>query len=133
AAGAGGRRPRRARRATAQPVDMLLAELGELRRDHYLAVALPGVAGVVIIVIILGGVEVRQRLDAGDELAGVDTRGAHLGRHFPCRLGLGRVVREDGGAVLRAYVVPLTVHRGGVVDGEEHVEQVAVTDDAGVV
>src|SRR5690606_37186442 len=38
-------------------------------------------------------------------------------------------LEEDRGAVLRADVVALTVLGGGVVDGEEDPQQVAVADD----
>src|SRR5207247_692599 len=44
---------------------------------------------------------------------------------------LGAVV-EDRRAVLRARIGPLAVERGGVVEREEHLEQLAVGDDCGI-
>ena len=46
-----------------------------------------------------------------------------------CSFGRGG---EDGGAVLGADVVALAVEGGGIVDGEEDVQQVGVGDASGV-
>src|SRR3546814_18157337 len=41
-------------------------------------------------------------------------------------------MREDGGAILGADVVPLAIELGGVVSGEEDGEDVVIGDDIGI-
>src|SRR3546814_2825880 len=43
-----------------------------------------------------------------------------------------RRMREDGGAILGADVVPLAIELGGVVSGEEDGEDVVIGDDIGI-
>lgn len=59
--------------------------------------------------------------DLGDHRAA--PMGFGPGRGRQCGVALGLALTEDGGAVLGAHVVALTVEGGGVVNGEEDVEQ----------
>ena len=103
----------------------LLVQLIELGRDRDLAIRLIGVVGVVFLMVILGGVELGQGLQGGDD--GVSE---HLGlvqfldenRSF---LLLPLVGVENRRAILRAHVAALAIECGGVVGGKEDRHQVA--------
>jgi len=88
----------------------------------------------IILMIVLGGVEIFEGLDFGDDGAGVNLGNVELGE-----VGLGDaplfVARvEDGRAVLRASVRPLAISLRGIMgDGEENHQQPAVGDFGSVV
>ena len=115
-----------------EEVGELLAELGDLWRDGELAVALTRIAGVVVLMVILGGVEGLERQYLGDDgiipevLRLEVTDDFQRGGLLPGQCG------EDGGAVLGANVTALAVEGGGVVDGEEDVQEDSVGDMSGV-
>jgi hypothetical protein len=97
------------------------------------AVALCGVLLVVILVALLGAIEGIERFDLGHDIVVVGVAGIEFGDE---RLGLFLLVvavREDRRAVLRAHIRSLPVELGRVVNGEKHLEQVAVADLVGVV
>lgn len=96
-----------------------------------MAVAMMGVFGEVVLVILFGGVEVFEGLDPGDDLSLQPF--LHLGGHFLGDLSLFFVLVEDGGTVLTAEIGSLAVEGGGVVDGVEDLQQVPVADLAIVV
>src|SRR5215471_16032592 len=94
-----------------QPLQMLCAELGDLRCDDRAAVPLPRIAPEVILMVLLGGVERGERSHCGDD-RGVEHTVAldfrdHLARH-PLLL---RAVIVDRRAVLGADVGALTIER----------------------
>src|SRR5207245_212151 len=109
-----------------QLLEVELAELRHLGRDHQAAVPLVRIAAEAAAVVLLGGIELGERdelshdgvvpdlprLEFLDDLLG---RGALLGG-----------VIEDRRAVLRSRVRALPVEGSGVVQGEEHLEQLAV-------
>ncbi len=115
-----------------EQVGVLLAELGHLGGDDELAVALARVARKVLLVVILGGEEGLEGQHLGDDRVRPEA--------FICKFvddgigssGLFGQGGEDGGAVLRAHVVALAVEGGGVVDGEEDVQDIGVGDLRGV-
>src|ERR671920_149324 len=53
--------------ASLEPVEVLLAELGHLRRDDDLAVGLEAVVAEVVLVVILGDVELVERCHLGHD------------------------------------------------------------------
>src|SRR6478672_7871528 len=102
-----------------------------VRPDEVARVAV-GVLLEVVLVLGFGFPEGPRRGDLGDDLAGPDAGGVDvLDRVFGDRALL--VVRvEDRRPVAGADVVALAVHRRGIVDLEEELEQVAVGDPVGV-
>src|SRR5688572_6696256 len=65
----------RPRRSDRQALEVHLSQLRDLGRDHCLAVGLPRVSRVVVLMIRLGGIELRQRLDGRyDRLVPCSTR-----------------------------------------------------------
>ncbi len=111
---------------------VLLAELGHLGRDDELAVALARVAREVLLVVILGGEEGLEGQHLGDDRVRPE---AFIRKFVDDGIGGGGLFGqggEDGGAVLRAHVAALAVEGGGVVDGEEDVQDIGVGDLRGV-
>ncbi len=94
-----------------------------------------GVVGIfegVVLVVVFAGVEGFERGALGDDGAGEDFGGGELRDvGFGDALLVGGV-EEDGGAVGGAFVGALAVEGGGVVDGEEDAEKLAVGDAGGV-
>lgn len=105
-----------------------LAELRHLRPHDEGAVALVGVVGEVVLVVVLGRPVAFQLLQLRHHgrapLATLLQLAQQVLGHLPVR-GVGVV---DGAAVLRAHVVALAVGRGGIVGGEEDFEDLAHAD-----
>src|SRR4051812_3954536 len=104
----------------------LLAELRHFGGDHKRAVRLRRVVAEVLLVIILGRVERSGGPQFGDDRARPDLLGVELADGLLGGLALAVVMVEDDGAVLLTGVVALTVARGGVVDGEKDLQDLAV-------
>ena len=82
--------------------------------------------------VLLGGIERRERLELRHDRLIPQLLRLKLGDHALCRgLLLGTVI-EDRRAILRADVGALAVEGGRVVDREEDVEQVFERDDLGI-
>lgn len=108
---------------------VFFAELGYFGRYYKFAVDLVRVGGEVVLMVVFGGVEGTEGQKFGDDGGGPDLPGVEVGDDgLRLDLLVGSVV-EDGGTVLRADIGTLTVGGGGVVDGEEDVEQVRVADN----
>src|SRR3954466_713383 len=109
----------RSGRLLLEAVEMLLAELGHLGRDHQQAVGLEAVVPEILLVVLLGRVERLEWRHLGDDRARPDPIGVQPGDRLlgGCLL-VGRVI-EDSRTVLRARVRALPVQRRGIVDGEE--------------
>jgi hypothetical protein len=94
-----------------------------------------GVVGIfqgVILVVVFAGVEGLQGRDLGDDGVGEGVVGGELRDvGFGDALLVGGV-EEDGGTVGGSFVGALAVEGGGVVDGEEDAEELAVGDAGGV-
>ena len=87
----------------------------------------------IALVVLFGAPEGLRRLDFCDDALGLEAAfgGELLDLGAGLRLLLRRV-EEDGRAVLRAPVRALAVEGGGIVQGEEGVEQLLVADLGGV-
>jgi len=83
-------------------------------------------------VVVFGGVEGFEGDDFGDDGVGPQVLGFQVLDSFFGDGFLLLGVVEDGGAVLGADVVALAVEGGGVVDGEEDVQEDSVGDMSGV-
>ena len=99
--------------------------------DHDVGVV--GILEGVVLVVVFAGVEGFEGGDLGDDGVRKDFFGGELGD-----VGVGYALlvggaEEDGGAVGGALVGALAVEGGGVVDGEEDAEELAVGDARGVV
>src|SRR3546814_10511206 len=104
----------------AQPVGEALAQLRELGRDDREAIgAALSFAVPIGLVMILGGIPVRGRLDRGDDRGRPVRLVARDGRARG--ILLRGVQREDGAAVLGADVVPLPVALRRIVGREPDV------------
>ncbi len=97
-----------------------LTKLHDLGRDDVLTIGLEWIVEKVFLVIVLGNVKDRKGTHFRDNLPIPDFRRRDLRDRFHRDLSLGFVVREDGGPVLRAHIVPLTVQCRGIVDREEN-------------
>src|SRR5712692_1238471 len=69
-----------------EPGQVLLAELGHLRRDDHPAVALVGISPEVLLMIVLGRIKGFGRDDLGHDRIVVDLSRVELGNHFICDL-----------------------------------------------
>lgn len=113
-------------------VGELGAEFDDFGGDDEEAVGLGAVVGEVVLVVVFGGEELGGGGEFGDNGVGEDLGGGQL---VNGGLGGGALVFgvvEDGGAVLGAVVGTLAVEGGGIVDGEEDVEELGVGDEGGV-
>src|SRR2546426_8142946 len=106
-----------------QLLEVELAELRHLGRHHRAAVGLVRVAAEIAAVVLLGGVELRERGDLGHDGVVPDLPHLELLDHLLGDGALLGAVVEDRRAVLRARVGPLAVERGGVVRSEEHTSE----------
>jgi hypothetical protein len=103
-----------------------LLELLDLGGDHKLAVWLKRVIGKVFLVVVFGKKEVCRWLQGGDNWTWPGARRVEFGNHlFGFMMLVFRGV-EDHRAILRAHVVALAVQRGGIMNGKENFEQVAI-------
>src|SRR5205814_2318956 len=67
-------------------------------------------------------------LNSGDYRARISMRGIQIGNNPLSRFTLlFRGVKDDG-AILRANVISLAVQRGGIMNGEKYIEQIAKRD-----
>ena len=99
--------------------------------DHDVGVV--GILEGVVLVVVLGAVEGFERDDLGDDavlpgVGGVELRDVGVGDALLIVVGV-----EDGGAVGGAGVRTLAIECGGVVDGEEDAEELAVGEARRVV
>ena len=111
-------------------MSVLGSHLGDFWSHNRCTVALEGVSSVVVMVFLLSDEEIDGFFDGGHDRLVVDV--AHVGDHG---LGFGTLFigkRHDAGAVLRPDVVALPVELGRVMDGEEHLEEGFVGNDAWV-
>src|SRR6266545_836998 len=79
--------------------------------------------------IILSHVELIEFCHFGDNGSIPNFLSVQILDQFLGNLLLFLVMVEDGGAILCPSVRALTVQRGGVMDGEEHVQQIPVGND----
>ena len=108
-------------------------EGGDLGTVADLDVGVVGIFERVVLVVVLGAVEGFERDDLGDDfvlpgVGGIELRDVGFGDALLIVVGV-----EDGGAVGGADVGALAVERGGVVDGEEDAEELAVGEARGIV
>src|ERR671921_1486025 len=115
-----------------QAVEMLLAELGHLRRNDDLAVRLEPVVAEVILMVVLGDVELVERCHLGHDGVTPDILGFEVGDHRFRDAPLLIVVVEDHRPVLRPYVRALAVEGRRVVNGEVDLQDIPVRDYLGV-
>ncbi len=108
------------------------AEFSDFGGDDARAIALVGMEVVIVEMVVFGAVEVGVRGDLCDD-GGIPNmlRSDFLDLVLRLLFLLG-VAGEDDRAVLRAFIRALAVERGGVADGEQDLQQVAVGDDLGV-
>src|ERR1700758_3586455 len=81
----------------------------------------------------LGYVEGLSRFDCGHNRLREGMAGVQFGDRLFGFAFLLFVGEEDDGAVLSANVVSLPIQSCGVMHGEENIQQVAITDDGGVI
>jgi len=98
----------------------VFVELFHLGADDELAVLLAGVQVEVVLVVFLGGEEVLDRGDLGDDRRFERAGFVELFFVLLSDTVLIFIVVEDCRAVLRAGVVALTVERGGIVSLPEN-------------
>ena len=108
-------------------------EGGDLGAVADLDVGVVGILEGVVLVVVLGAVEGFEGNDLGDDAVLPGVGGVEL-----CDVGFGDALLvvvgvEDGGAVGGAGVGALAVEGGGVVDGEEDAEELAVGEARGIV
>src|ERR1035437_1066528 len=115
-----------------QLLEEQLAGLGDLWRDDDGAVRILRIPREIVVVVFLGRPERIQRHDLGDDRIVPHLRGRERRDRLAGHSLLLRRFVEDRRAVLRALVAALPIERGGIVDREEHVEQVSVAHDLGV-
>lgn len=121
------RRSRAAQRL--QPVRELLPEFRELRPDHDRAVALPRIARVIVLMIVLGRPVIAvERHDLRDDRLAEHLLALELADHVERGIALRIRMREHDRPVLRADVVALPVQRGRIVRREEDLEDLAIAD-----
>src|SRR5690606_2639088 len=101
------------RLSAGQTVAELLAELGDLGRDDELAIALLGMQGEIIAVIVLGRPESGRLAQLRDQRGVVDFLRLDFSHDVLRLLALRLVLPEDGGFVLGPDVVALAARRGG--------------------
>jgi len=99
--------------------------------DHDVRVV--GIFEGVVLVVVFGAVEAFERDDLGDDLVLPGVRGIELRDVSGGDALLVVVGVKDGGAVGGADVVALAIEGGGVVDGEEDAEELAVGESRGIV
>src|SRR5215831_1725668 len=92
-----------------QPGQELVARLGHLGRHDELAVPLRPIPGEVVLVVLLGRVERRRRLELGDDFVSPDALRRELGDYLPGDRELVWRVIEDHRAILSTDVVALAV------------------------
>ena len=107
----------------------MLAELGDLRRDHRHAIRLEGIVGEVFLVVILSHIELVELCHLGDDGLVPNVLLVQLLDELLCGGLLFVIVIKDGGTVLCAGIGSLAVERGGVVDPKEYVQDVLVGYD----
>lgn len=106
-------------------------EFLDLLGDDDAAVALAGIEGEVVPVVVLGGVEFLEGNDLGDNGIVPLFLGFFLG-------GFGEgfflvVVVEDDGAILCTAIIALLIQSGGIVGGPEEIDNFLVADFGGIV
>ena len=82
-------------------------------------------------VVVLGDEESRQRTDFSDDV--IDEIRLQILDHSLCVRPLSLTLEKHTTAVLRTYVIALSVELCGVVGGEEDLEEDAAWDGLGVV
>lgn len=105
-------------------------EFAEFGTDDDHAVGLMRIVGEVILVVALGGVELRERGNFGDD--GVAELGGGGIAGLESSLFLGLVVIKNDAAILRANVGTLAIEGGGVVGFPEDLKQLLERDHRGI-
>ena len=88
---------------------------------------------IVVLVVVLGGVEIREGCDLGDDGFIIRSALVQLRLVMFGLLFLFVIMIEDGAAVLRTYVITLSVEAGRVVGFPEYFQQLIKRDDGGVI
>ena len=88
---------------------------------------------VIVLVVILGGIEFCIACDLGDDGLVIGAALIQLRLVMFGLLFLLFIMLEDGAAVLRTYVITLSVEAGRVVCFPEHFQQLVIGDDRGIV
>ena len=99
---------------------VVLSQLRNFRLDHYPAIGLSGILGVIILVIILRFVEVAIGYHLGDDRFLPDFRLVELLNNLTGNLFLVRVVIKYSRPVLGSHIASLAVVRCWVVGREEY-------------
>src|SRR5690349_4833540 len=125
--------PARGGGSSLQPVAVRLAHFPHFRQRTGADVTLVGVIGDVILVVILGRVKLRQRLERRYDRIIHDFRIVELldVAFGDLLLVLARI--ENRRPILMADIVALAVLSRGIVRGEEDLQELAVGDDARIV
>ena len=107
-----------------QQLQKVFAELGHLRRNHSLTIRLELIVREIFLVIIFGDVELVNGGYFCNDGTAPDLLGIQIADEILGNFLLLRRVIKNGRAVLRANIPALTVQRGGVMDGEEDIQNI---------
>ncbi len=111
-----------------EPLPEELARLGHLGRDYSHAIRLMRIVGEIILMHGFSFVERGYRRNLGHDGIRPHLLGLQLCDVRARNRILLVIMRENHRTVLRAFVITLPVERGGVMDHEKYVEQVAERD-----
>jgi hypothetical protein len=106
----------------------LLSELSYFRCDYHAAIALVGMLGIVIQVVILGAVEVSKGFHLRNHFVCPDVRGIDLLDHLNRIFALLLVAIEDYGTILVAFIVALSIQGSWVANRHHYFQQILEGD-----
>src|SRR5437667_1624957 len=104
-----------------------LHELLHFRLDDELAVRLPWIVSVILLMVVFGDEKLGCWLYRCDYRIRPRASSIQFGNRRFCFLALLIRNVKNHGTVLGTGIVSLPVQRGGIVDGEENIEQITIT------
>src|SRR5690606_20344127 len=109
-----------------EAITELLAEFGDLWRDHELAVALLGVQRKIITVVVFGRPECGGFAQLRHDRCVIDALCLDFGYDCLRLFALRVVLPETRGFILGTAVIALTTRGGRIVGGKEYPQQVGI-------
>ncbi len=106
----------------------MLPEFGHLGTHDMRAIALKGIASEIFLMVGLSLKPPARRDHFSDDRIRVKAFLSDRRHHIVGNLFLLGGVIEDRGTVLRPAVIALPIERRGIVDHEEHIQQITIAD-----